>query len=214
MTSKDIVLADSISYLPHLQAFDLLAKMRLENVGLEKMLVYIIDTVDVSALPFLAAQFDVLGFNGYQLATTDLQRRVVIKNGIELHRYKGTIWAIKTALANIGYSNITLTEHVVGSWAKFSISLSTGAVLTSTTAADIVKMVNAFKNTRSHLDSIQVEIAVDDTLTSVIDEGFVNESFDATDYLFLTGNLKYNGVGKYDGTYQHNGDSDTTNTTP
>jgi len=65
----------------------------LEN-DLSKLLVYLIDQVEESALPFLAWQFHIEGFDQ---AKTIQEKRNLIKHAIELHRHKGTLLGIKTA---------------------------------------------------------------------------------------------------------------------
>ncbi|MBI4691687.1 MAG: phage tail protein I, partial [Nitrospirae bacterium] len=65
---------------------------------LDKLLVYLIDEVSADVLPFLAWQFHV---EGWELSGTESEKRTLIKNSIELHRYKGTPWAIENALKSI-----------------------------------------------------------------------------------------------------------------
>jgi len=110
--NKQTVVASSIENIPHFVAFDLLAKQRFSTMELENLLVYIIDTVDSSAIPYLAEQFDVLGYNGFRLAKNEDEQREIIKRAIELKRYKGTVWAVKEALKSIGYPDAVLKESV------------------------------------------------------------------------------------------------------
>lgn len=71
---------------------------RLERLDLSVLLVYLIDLVGADLLPLLAEQFHVMGDEGWLLANTDEQRRELIRRAIELHRYKGTVWAVKEVL--------------------------------------------------------------------------------------------------------------------
>src|SRR6266542_3315651 len=123
MTNSNVILADSIAHVPHLAAFDLLVKKRFSELELDRLLVYIIDTVNSDAIPFLARQFDVLGFKGFRLATSETEQREIIKKSIELHRYKGTLWAVREALTAIGFGDAVITEHVEDHWAKFRVTI-------------------------------------------------------------------------------------------
>lgn len=180
---------------------------RLAAIDVSKVFVYDIDRVDASALPYLAEQFDVLGYNGFLLATTDQQKRDVIKRAIELHRYKGTVWAVKEALKTIGYVGVQVVEHSGTHWATFKIILASGATLTNNSAADIIRMVTAFKNVRSHLDDITFNVSVTDTLTFT-DRAQMVDSVLAFDALYFTGVLRHDGTGMRDGQYNYSGDRD------
>lgn len=67
---------------------------RLGTLDLTPLLIYIIDHVEASALPHLAWQFHI---EGWELAKTEEEKRALIKKAIELHRHKGTRWAVKKA---------------------------------------------------------------------------------------------------------------------
>lgn len=208
MSDNNVILADSVAWLPHIAAFDLLVKKRFDELQMDRLLVYLIDTVDESALPQLASQFDVLGFKGYELAHTDAERREVIKRAIELHRYKGTIWAIKEALKTIGYPTATITEHVSGHWARFKVTVNIGNNPVSVqTIADLVKMISEYKNTRSWLDEIALELTLDD-IAEMIDESIENEAIIDDDGFYMGGDFKYNGEFLYDGTKNYSQDQD------
>jgi phage tail P2-like protein len=208
MSDINVILADSIASLPHLAAFDLMVKKRFTELEIDRLLIYIIDTVDESALPYLAEQFDVLGFKGYGLAKNDLERREVIKRAIELHRYKGTLWAVKEALKNIGYGDAVFTEHVDGHWAKFRVTVDLGNNPVSVTQiADLVRMINEYKNVRSHLADISYELKFEDEII-LEDESYENPGFDDSDNVSVGGNFMYNGVYQYDGEKNYSQDTD------
>lgn len=213
MSDNNVILADSIAHMPHLAAFDLLIKKRFSDLELDKLLIYLIDTVDAEALPWLAGQFDVLGFKGYELAHTDAERRDVIKRAIELHRYKGTIWAIKEALKSIGYPEAVFTEHVSGHWARFKVVVNIGNnPVDEKTIADLVKMITEYKNTRSWLDELGLSMSLDDSV-ELADESYENEAIIDEDGIYTGGNFKYDGVQTYDGTKNYSQDQDVISIT-
>jgi hypothetical protein len=75
---------------------------RLGSLDKAALLVYLVDLVTPEALPHLAEQFHVMGLEGWAAADTEDARRQLIKQSIELHRHKGTPWAMKRALAPLG----------------------------------------------------------------------------------------------------------------
>lgn len=157
------VLADSIAYLPHLAAWNTLFLTWFAKKDYSQFLIYIIDSVKSEVLPLLAWQLDVLGFRGWNLATNDDERRALIKKAIELHRYKGTVWAVKESLASIGYGDLQLVEHVDGHWANFRFTVDLGSHgLDEDEIDSIVEMVKLYKNTRSHLVDIQYGVLFQD----------------------------------------------------
>lgn len=204
--NNENILADSISGVSHLAAFDAMVAARMNGVELENLLVYVIDTVSASALPVLARQFDVEKFQGYGLATTDEQRRAIIKQAIELKRYMGTVYAIKQAMLAVGYTDAVLVEGIdMGNplidWARFSIESELGDTIAvnGDTATVLAKLIREYKNVRSYLEGITYKIGIFDTLDTLIDD--INILYQAPD---LDEDLGY--IARfYDGTYNHDG---------
>lgn len=83
----------------------------MQRLDLNPMLVYLVDLVPPSLLPILAEQFSMLEEATWPVARSDDDRRALIKTAIMLHRYKGTPWAVKQALATIGYPVLELVEQ-------------------------------------------------------------------------------------------------------
>lgn len=59
-------------------------------------------------LPWLAWERRV---DGWEYAITEADQRALIRDSIELHRHKGTAWAVETALAKLGYPGSETVEH-------------------------------------------------------------------------------------------------------
>lgn len=210
--SEKAIVGSAISNVEHLAAFDLVAAKRLGDIPLERLLVYMIDTVDASALPYLAIQFDVLGFKGMRLATTEAQQREVIKKAIEIKRHSGTPWAIKEALRSIGYPDAVLIENAgTGQygWAQFRIELNVGDNAISTEKLDeLIQMINIYKGTRNHLLDLSYELTFTEEALNIIDESNENPSVDDDDVIYAGGNFKYDGSGLYDGDHNYSSDTD------
>jgi P2-related tail formation protein len=169
---------------------------RLGALDLTPILVYRLDSVPDSALLLLAWQFDMLapewqvGANVSESidaltnidALTDIDTltssqsgagpsdpaswRTLLKAAIPLHQTRGTPYAIKTALAALGWSSVTLLEGQSSwngtawpanqGWAVFRavINLVAGQAVGNREAMRAIGAINFFKPTRSRLDSL------------------------------------------------------------
>ena len=207
MANREIILADSISHIPHMAAWDLTFADLQNAWDISKLLIYWIDVVDPSALEALAWQYDVLGNKGYNIASTDLLKRKIIKKALELHRYKGTVWALKEALSSVGYGQAILTEGDGDSWANFSLLVDmNGRTLDALELDNLVKMIEEYKPERCTLVGIKYQDSYDDTIA--VDETFYLEPLD--DQL----DTIYVGLGHFhDGTYNHDGSIDRSSDT-
>lgn len=212
MANNVPILADSVVDIPHIKAFDLMWAQRLSAIEVDQLLVYIIDTVTPTALPYLAEQFDVSGEKGWRLATTDAQRRALIKQAIELKRYIGTVWTIKEAMKSLGFADAVLDEGVdTGDpdtdWARFRILVDLGndrGLPDPSGAAELTALINYYKNVRSLLMDISYQFSLDDVLPPLFDDidvffeippdeedlGWIARFYDAT-YTY-DGSINYN----------------------
>lgn len=214
------ILATGIAHAPQLAAFDEMVKQRLEGIDLTPLLMYIIDTTDVDALPFLAEQFHVMGIEGWTLAVTEQDKRTLIKKAIELHRFKGTPWAVKNALSAVGFGDVTIVEGIGfdyngqvdydgsntysgGNWATFriKIELPNDRPMTAAELANMLALIFEYKNVRSHLVDISFVVSLQDEVVGddVLDF-LVGDTVSDT----LTSGINYAGSSSYNGTYFFN----------
>ena len=148
---------------------------RLSDIDLSPLLVYLVDTVDASALPYLGEQFHIMGAEGWSLTTTEEQKRALLARAIELHRHKGTPWAIKEALVAAGFNDLVIEErlpetyydgsisyagaeiHDYYSWAHFRVVADAGddQPVSAEQTARIIETINAWKPASRHLVSVQ-----------------------------------------------------------
>src|SRR5579862_2536177 len=173
---------------------------RLDSLDLTPLLVYRIDSVPASALPFLAWQFDILSplwqtlapiitsvdaitdvdaliyidtleegptaAGTVSAATVIAAQRSLIKMAIELHRYRGTPWSIKTGLGMLGWSTVSILEGQSSwgsseypsneGWAVFRvvIQLQCNQSIDPSSTTNATATVNVFKPARSLLDAL------------------------------------------------------------
>ena len=109
------------------------------------------DSCPVELLPLLAWERHV---DGADAAATPDQLRELIKHSFELHRLRGTPWAVLTALAAIGYPRARLTEWweqtPQGHPGTFMVALPWQPALSDAAEwARIKSAVAAYKNVRS-----------------------------------------------------------------
>ncbi len=121
--------------------------------------VYILSRIDElpePVLDLLAWQFHV---EGYDLARTVEEKRALVKSAIELHRYKGTPWAVKQALSSLGFSaDLDEWFRYAGQPYRFRVFIDlerSRTLLTSETLSQLKSLIRDYKNERSWLETIE-----------------------------------------------------------
>ena len=146
---------------------------RLDNIDLSVLMVFLVDIVDSSALPWLGEQFSLSG-DGWELAESDDVRRMLIKAAIELHRYKGTPWSIREVIRRFGFGEVDLIEGTgrlsydgnrsynglfvhgdAAAWAVYRVILK--QPITNDQAAMLRQTLAAFATARCHLASLEYQ---------------------------------------------------------
>lgn len=203
----------------HIRVLEQIVEERLAAIPLEKLLIYIIETCDAQALPYLARQFNVLGNRGWRWADTEQKKRDLLKRAIKMQRKEGTEFAVKEALKVIGINTAQILHPIPGNtyngqwsfngsityggayhWACFKVLVDADELsdLPPDTLQIAVELINEWKNVRSKL--VAVEAAV-----------FIEDDVDVTDLLEFEGDLNiFEQVGPYtyDGSIEYNGDEE------
>lgn len=98
------------------QRYKILADLglRLDLADTPKLIPRLVDLVAPEHLELLAESRSILNEDGYWLAESDSARRKLIKGAYELHRYKGTAWAVREIVRRLGFGEIQLTEGLSG----------------------------------------------------------------------------------------------------
>lgn len=96
--------------------FTALAELGLRLPALDKhqIMTSLVDLVPADFLALLAEKWSVTGYDGWTLAKTDEARRKLIKSAVELHRYKGTPWAMREIIRQLGFGEVELIERLSG----------------------------------------------------------------------------------------------------
>ena len=159
------------------------------------------DTCPADLLPWLAWTFSV---DEWSPLWSEQQRRDAIKNSVTVHRYKGTIGAVKEAVASLGVAcevQEWFNQEPPGEPYTFRLILDgTQDPISQLQLQKLVAVVTAAKNLRSHLDSVVpgASSTAELFVASVMGVGVdlvVN---------YGGGNLVSNGLAISDGTYKSN----------
>lgn len=114
------------------------------------------DTCPANLLPWLAWAFSV---DQWDAEWTDAQKREAIKASYQVHRQKGTIGAVKRALAAIGFEIRVIEwfeEDPPGPPGTFRLEFDIDQVGASLLSIEkVMDMVDAAKNLRSHLADVR-----------------------------------------------------------
>lgn len=175
--------------------FTRIVESQFDGLDLTSSMVYLVDLVHPSALPWLAEQFGVDGYKGYNMCRTDEQRRELIKNAMELHKLTGTIAGIKKACSLVGFTprsieeNVPITTGGQNVWCAFRLSLSPDdlSTLSSDTLTELKKFIDNYKNARSILTEIYFDIIHEESIFITAESG--------RDSLLLKGT--HNNIGDY-----------------
>lgn len=165
------------------ERFSLLCELlnqALADLDLNVMLVYLIDLVKPSLLPNLADQFSLLDEAAWGLAESEEAKRNLIKNASELHRFKGTPWAIREIIRLLGFGEVTLQEGLhaqpsteASAWPLYRVVLK--RVITNDQAMLLRRLLLSIAPARCRLVSLD----------------------------YKTVAIRYNAVARYDGQYNH-----------
>ncbi len=149
---------------------------------------------DSEILDPLAWQFHI---EGYELAQSLEEKRNLIKRAIELHRYKGTPYAIKEVLKALGLEgNIKEWFEYGGEPYHFRVEVySKNKFIDRETEEKLLKLIEEYKNVRSRLEKVSIGYSIGDAYIHLyagfIDEGVerfgivpVKESFNTRIHLY------------------------------
>lgn len=179
--------ADIIIKDPKYTALADLSK-RLNALGTSQIMTTLLDLLGDKFYPLLAEKWSVTGEDGMLLADDIESKRALIKSAIELHRRKGTPWAIREVLRKLGLGEVGLDEGLKARvyessfvtdipenerWAYYALQLK--APITNEQARNIRKILRHFAPARCTL--------------AVLD--------------YKANPIRYNNKTTYNGTYNH-----------
>lgn len=133
---------------------------RFQKLDTNALLVYLIDNVDSSALPHLAEQFHVTGNEGWLQVRDNLEKRELIKSAIDVHRHKGTRYALDKIFGMFGLEgNIEEWWEYGGEPFRFTVDINfVSKGLDFELIAKLEDLINEYKNVRCHLESLKISL--------------------------------------------------------
>lgn len=158
------------------QRYKILADLglRLDLIDTPKLMPRLVEPVAPEHLKLLAESRSLLGEDGYWLAESDSAKRKLIKGAYELHRYKGTVWAVREIVRRLGFGEVQIVEGLNGKrhngqirrnglyrhgnpqdWAHYRILL--GAPITNDQAQLLRRTLAAFAPARCVLASLDYQ---------------------------------------------------------
>ena len=143
----------------NLKVFDQICEERFGALDLNVLNVNDVDNLPSDVLPHLAEQYHITGNEGWKFCKTDQDKRELIKNAINLHKYRGTKYAIIKALSLINIkSDVSEWFQYKGSPFFFKVLLDMETSYDSDLELQIIDLINENKNVRSWLERIIVHL--------------------------------------------------------
>ena len=219
MSNRDII-PQSILNNPSIYALEVWMQEVFDRIPYDKLLIYFVDTVDEKALPVLAQEFNVLGTRGWDYADTVFKQRELIKNAIQLHRYKGTRWAVEQVILQAGLTTAEVEERVGSDpstgWAIFRVNVPIGDTYPEPEQiANATRLILIYKGARNVLEGIvYTGLSVAEDMGTLSDDVTVNAAVPVVEDSFSTdGTFLYNGVWAFDGARNYSQELDTISLT-
>lgn len=97
--------------------------LRFDLIDTPKLMPRLVELVAPEHLELLAESHSILGPDGYWLAESDSAKRRLIKSAYEVHRYKGTPWAIREIVRRLGFGAVEIKEGTA-SWAHYRVLMN------------------------------------------------------------------------------------------
>lgn len=142
----------------NIKVFDEICEERFKNIDIDVLLVSIIDNLPSDALPHLAEQYHVTGNEGWLQCRNDDEKRDLIKRSIEVHRYKGTKYALLKIFEMFGLKGDIREWFETGNEPyTFIVDLNFDSKgFDFELIGKLEDLINEYKNVRSHLSSLNI----------------------------------------------------------
>ena len=151
--SRNLAPIDDIN----LKIFDEICEERYAKLKLDVLNLTNIDTIPSDVLPHLAEQYHITGDEGWIFCKTEAEKRALLKNAIQLHKYRGTKYAIISALEVLDLrADIAEWFEYNGEPFFFKVFIDLQTSFESELESRIVNIINAHKNVRSWLEKLTI----------------------------------------------------------
>jgi len=121
-----------------------------------------LDELSETVVDLLAWQYHV---DFYDKGLPIEQKRTLVKTSIDVHRHKGTPYAVQTVVSAIlNGAQVLEWFNYGGEPYHFKVALITGPMASGETIEKLVKAINLTKNTRSWLDGVEFSRGINQTI--------------------------------------------------
>lgn len=143
----------------NLKLFDEICEERFAQIQLDVLNLTNIDKVPADVLPHLAEQYHITGEEGWIYCKTEAEKRTLIKNAIKLHKYRGTKYAIISALEILNLdADIAEWFEYNGKPFFFKVFIDLKNSFDNELENRIINIINAQKNVRSWLEKLTINL--------------------------------------------------------
>lgn len=170
MIEQDPLLPSAFAHTKTIQVLSQLSA-RLNQIDLTTLLVYLIDTVEVSTFPYLAEQLHVAGNevweiipseeNAWELKDYIQRQRLVLKIAFIMHRHKGTHWGMEGVL--FWLDDLNSSEHTIYEWFQyngkpyhFQVHVVFHQGISQAAFNALLAIIEEQKNSRSYLEKLKI----------------------------------------------------------
>lgn len=121
-----------------------------------------LDELSETVVDLLAWQYHV---DFYEKGLPIDQKRALVRTSIDVHRHKGTPYAVQTVVtAILNGAKVQEWFDYGGQPYHFKVALITGPMVSAETIEKLVKAINLAKNTRSWLDGVEFSRSIGQTI--------------------------------------------------
>lgn len=208
LSREDFILPSHLRDALHLTAFEQIWHDRVESIDTSALMMYLIDAVSPKAFSYLADQFGIITLRSWKLATTDAERRELIKNAIKTRSAVGTVAAVKAAIASLGFDPTHLVERAgsdpLHGWAQFKMAFSSSelSILDAALHELLMQLIVDSKPARCEYLGLEYDLAPIIDMVEEEDEVTIGVGIGPVDSVLLPG-FKYDGAHKYDGSEKY-----------
>lgn len=83
---------------------------KLDLQAKRQIMTSLVELLDDKWIELLAEKWSVTGYDGLFVAESESSKRQLVRNAVKLHRYRGTPWAIRDVLRQLGFGEIEIDE--------------------------------------------------------------------------------------------------------
>lgn len=143
----------------NLKIFDEICEERFAKIQLDILNLTDVDKVPSDVLPHLAEQYHITGDEGWIFCKTEAEKRALLKNAIKLHKYRGTKYAIISALEVLDLdADIAEWFEYKGKPFFFKVFIDLQISFDNELENRILNIINAHKNVRSWLEKLSINL--------------------------------------------------------